>query len=59
MTAYKLVKYNNENVSVTKFNNGVFECSIPFDEANTDYIEYKKWLSEGNIPDEPDTNESL
>jgi hypothetical protein len=23
---------------------------IPFDEANTDYIEYLKWLSEGNLP---------
>lgn len=23
---------------------------IPFDDANTDYIEYKKWLAEGNEP---------
>ena len=29
---------------------------IPFDPANTDFIEYQKWLSEGNTPipaDEP------
>jgi hypothetical protein len=23
---------------------------IPFDEANTDYAEYLKWLAEGNTP---------
>jgi hypothetical protein len=23
---------------------------IPFDDANTDFAEYKKWLSEGNVP---------
>jgi hypothetical protein len=29
---------------------------IPFDDANTDFAEYKKWLAEGNVPtpaDEP------
>jgi hypothetical protein len=29
---------------------------IPFDPANTDFVEYQKWLSEGNTPipaDEP------
>jgi hypothetical protein len=23
---------------------------IPFDDANTDFVEYKKWLAEGNVP---------
>jgi hypothetical protein len=23
---------------------------IPFDPANTDFLEYQKWLSEGNTP---------
>ena len=24
---------------------------IPFDPANTDYVEYLKWLDEGNTPE--------
>jgi hypothetical protein len=27
---------------------------IPFDPANTDFVEYNKWLSEGNTPLPPD-----
>ena len=33
---------------------------IPFDQDNTDFVEYQKWLSEGNTPlpaDEPTTEE--
>jgi hypothetical protein len=27
---------------------------IPFDTSNMDFVEYNKWLSEGNIPLPPD-----
>ena len=43
----------------TKFNNVVRlsdNACIPFDPDNTDFVEYQKWLSEGNQPlptDEP------
>jgi len=29
-------------------------ATIPFDPANQDFVEYNKWLSEGNIPLPPD-----
>ena len=28
---------------------------IPFDDANTDFVEYKKWLEAGNVPLPADT----
>ena len=30
------------------------EAIIPFDQANTDYQAYLKWVSEGNIPEPAD-----
>ena len=50
MTAYKLFSYKGEDVSVTKYVDGKFEISIPFDPANTDYHEYLAWLGQGNTP---------
>jgi hypothetical protein len=32
-------------------------ASIPFDPMNSDYIEYLKWLAEGNEPLPPDSQE--
>jgi hypothetical protein len=29
-------------------------ASIPFDQANTDYQEYLKWIAEGNTPHSAD-----
>lgn len=39
-----------EPCSVNKTNEDGSIMSIPFDESNTDYQAYLKWLSEGNEP---------
>lgn len=44
---YKLNKYLGETVGVTRILDG---ASIPFDQANSDYQTYLKWVSEGNTP---------
>jgi hypothetical protein len=41
---YKLIKNQN---TVNRISDNAF---IPFNEANTDYQEYLKWLEEGNTP---------
>ena len=47
---YKFAKINGEVVpnTVNKYRDGVQEWSIPFDEGNIHYKEYKEWLAAGN-----------
>lgn len=51
---YKLTpKMFGKEISVKRMSDGAI---IPFDDANTDYQAYLKWLAEGNEPlpaDEP------
>jgi hypothetical protein len=45
---YKLIKnLRNEISSVQRLDDNAV---IPFDQANTDYQDYLKWLDEGNTP---------
>lgn len=53
---YKLVKNFQGNICAVNREDG---ASIPFDPDNVDFQQYQLWLSEGNIPDEPDADESL
>ena len=53
---YKLINHiiSNEPSTVQRLADNAF---IPFDDANTDFAEYKKWLAEGNEPIPADTSE--
>ena len=46
---YKLIKFRDETLGVSKEENGM-KYSIPFNLANTDYQVYLQWLEKGNQP---------
>ena len=47
--SYKLMKTpdGDQILAVYRLSDG---AAIPFDEGNKDYIEYKKWIDDGNTP---------
>ena len=53
---YKLLNTKCQSTPNTKGIDTVIRLSdntyIPFDEANTSYQEYLKWVAEGNTPEE-------
>ena len=56
ITSAKLLSYldfnGDKKISNSVWINGTME--VPFDEANTDYQQYKLWLADGNKPDPAD-----
>jgi len=55
MIVYKLIKDLLTNkIEAVHRSDG---WTIPFDPMNSDYVEYLKWLAEGNTPEPPDQPE--
>jgi len=44
---YKLQNKNGETIAIQRLSD---KASIPFDQANSDYQAYLKWVEEGNQP---------
>ena len=53
MINYKLTinRFGGEPTCIIRLTDG---AAIPFDPANSDFVEYNKWLSLGNQPLPPD-----
>jgi len=47
MTTYKLLK-NDRGEDAAVLRDG--KDSVPFDQANTDYQAYLKWVADGGVP---------
>ena len=45
---YKLINVYGEIKTVKRLSDNAF---IPFDPANTDAVEFAKWLQDGNVPE--------
>tara|TARA_B100000287_G_scaffold269290_1_gene253424 strand:+ start:14943 stop:15107 length:165 start_codon:yes stop_codon:yes gene_type:complete len=54
MTYKKIIDPFTEKESTKTILRKADNACIPFDDANTDYIEYKAWLEAGNTPEEAD-----
>lgn len=51
---YKQLKNIDGTISNITIIRTLDNAVIPFDQANTDFVEYQKWLSLGNQPLPPD-----
>tara|TARA_R100000458_G_scaffold2569_1_gene2102 strand:- start:2301 stop:2468 length:168 start_codon:yes stop_codon:yes gene_type:complete len=53
---YKLSKLNSagKQTTVIRTNADGTKTYIPFEDLNSDYIEYKAWVAAGNTPEEAD-----
>ena len=55
---YKYIKSGSDDSVKVQVTDLILRISdnamIPFDDDNTDYLEYKAWLADGNTPDPAD-----